>query len=115
MKKADLTDEALTAAVAEMSSGLVDAELGGHVVKKRVARPGQGKQGGARTIVATRMADRWIFLYGFARNERDNSSKVELKALQELATELLGFNDRQLASALSKGEMMEVCDGNEQT
>jgi len=61
------------------------------------------------------MADRWIFLYGFARNERDNISKVELKALQELATELLGFNDRQLASALSKGEMMEVCDGNEQT
>lgn len=89
MKKADLTDEALTVAVAEMSSGLVDADLGGHLVKKRVALPGKGKRSGARTIVATRMADRWIYLYGFAKNERANIDKVELKALQEVATELL--------------------------
>lgn len=89
MKKADLTDEALTVAVAEMSSGLVDADLGSHLVKKRVALPGKGKRSGARTIVATRMADRWIYLYGFAKNERANIDKVELKALQEVATELL--------------------------
>jgi DNA-binding transcriptional regulator YiaG len=41
-----------------MAGGLIDADLGGHVVKKRVALPGQGKRGGARTIVATKLAER---------------------------------------------------------
>ncbi|WP_322348731.1 type II toxin-antitoxin system RelE/ParE family toxin [Orrella marina] len=59
IKKVRLTDAGLYAAVEEMSQGLVDADLGGNVVKKRVALPGQGKRGGARTIVATRMAERW--------------------------------------------------------
>lgn len=48
MRKAELTDDALCDAVSEMAQGLVDADLGGHVVKKRVALPGQGKRGGAR-------------------------------------------------------------------
>lgn len=65
MRKAGLTDDALRDAVTETVLGLIDADLGGHVVKKRLALPGQGKRGGARTIVATRLADRWFFLYGF--------------------------------------------------
>jgi hypothetical protein len=61
MRKAGLTDQTLYRAVAEMAEGLVDADLGGNVVKKRVALPGQGKRGGARTIVATNWGDRWFF------------------------------------------------------
>ncbi len=76
-----------------MAQGLIDAELGGHVVKKRVALSGQGKRGGARTIVATKMTDRWFFLFGFSKNERANIDKKELKILQEVAKELLSFND----------------------
>ncbi|HSQ06627.1 MAG TPA: type II toxin-antitoxin system RelE/ParE family toxin [Chromatiaceae bacterium] len=113
MHKAGLTDEALCHAVAEMQQGLVDADLGGHVVKKRVALPGQGKRGGARTIVATKMADRWFFLYGFGKNERANIGNDELKMFQEVAKELLGFDDRQLLVALTAGEILEVCDGND--
>jgi hypothetical protein len=60
MRKAGLSDEVLRKAVDEMVNGLVDADLGGHVVKKRVALSGQGKRGGARTIVATKLADRWF-------------------------------------------------------
>lgn len=93
-----------------MAQGLIDANLGGNVVKKRIGLPGQGKRGGARTIVATKMADRWFFLYGFGKNERANIDKDELKVLQEVAKELLELNDRQLAVALSAGEIMEVCD-----
>jgi hypothetical protein len=92
MKKAGLTDDALCDAVSEMAQGLVDADLGGHVVKKRVALPGQGKRSGARTIVATKMAEHWFFLYGFGKNERANIDKDELKVLQEVAKELLGFD-----------------------
>jgi hypothetical protein len=113
-KKVGLTDAALWSAVAEMSHGLVDADLGGGVVKKRVALPGQGKRGGARTIVATKMAERWFFLFGFKKNERSTIDKDELKVLQELAKELLDFDDRQLATALAAGEILEVGDGDDE-
>jgi hypothetical protein len=113
MGKMGLADKALLQAVAELVSGLVDADLGGHLVKKRVALSGQGKRGGARMIVATKWADRWFFLYGFGKNERANIGKDELKALQEVARELLGFDDGQLATALASSEIMEVCDGND--
>lgn len=115
MRKAGLTDDALYEAVSEMAQGLVDADLGGHVVKKRVALPGQGKRGGARTIVATKLAGRWFFLYGFGKNERANIDKDELKMLQEVAKELLEFDDRQLATALAAGEIVEVCNDNDET
>jgi len=110
MRKIGLSDDAICQAVSEMAQGLIDANLGGNVVKKRIGLPGQGKRGGARTIVATKMADRWFFLYGFGKNERANIDKDELKVLQEVAKELLELNDRQLAVALSAGEIMEVCD-----
>lgn len=96
-----------------MVQGLIDADLGGNVVKKRIGLPGQGKRGGARTIVATKMAGRWFFLYGFGKSERANIDKDELKVLQEVAKELLELNDRQLAVALSAGEIMEVCNDND--
>lgn len=114
MRKTGLTDDALCEAVSEMAQGLVDADLGGNVVKKRVALPGQGKRGGARTIVATKMADRWFFLYGFGKNERANIDKDELKVFQEVAKDLLGFDDRQLTTALGAGEIVEVCNDNDE-
>lgn len=115
MKKAGVTDTALWGATLEMSQGLVDADLGGHVMKKRVALTGQGKRGGARTIVATKLAGRWFFLYGFNKNERSNIDKEELRVLQEVAKELLGLDERQLSTALKSGEIMEVNDGNDKT
>lgn len=115
LRKAGLTDDALRQAVVEMTQGLVDADLGGHVLKKRVALPGLGKRGGARTIVATRMTDRWFFLYGFGKNERDSINKNELKVLQEMAKELLSFDDRRLTAAMAAGEILEVHDGNDET
>ena len=74
-----LTDVALNRVVHEMSEGLVDADLGGAIYKKRVALPGRGKSGGARTIVATRLSARWFFLYGFGKNDRSNIDKDELR------------------------------------
>lgn len=115
MRKTGLTDAALCAAVYEMSEGLIDADLGGSVLKKRISLPGQGKRGGARTLVATKMADRCFYLYGFSKNERVNISQDELRVLQEIAKDLLGFDERQLATALSSSEIVEICDGNDQT
>ena len=110
MRKAGVNDSGLRAALREMVQGLIDAELGGLLVKKRLALPGQGKRGGARVIVATKREGKWFFLYGFEKNERSNLDKDELKALQEVAEELLDFDDRELAVALEAGELMEVHD-----
>ncbi|MFM9972065.1 MAG: type II toxin-antitoxin system RelE/ParE family toxin [Burkholderiales bacterium] len=108
MQKAGLIDAALLHTVDEMAQGLIDADLGAHLFKKRVALPGAGKRGGARTIVAAKLPDRWFFLYGFNKNERANIEKDELKVLQEVAKELLSFNDRKLADAIDSGEISEV-------
>lgn len=83
--------------------------------KKTYCLAWPGKSGGARTIVATNRGDRWFFMYGFEKNERANIDKDELKFFQEVAKELLGFSEPQLAAALTAGEIMEVCDGNGET
>jgi len=105
-----LMDTTLIAAVAEMEQGLVDAELGGQVVKKRIALPGKGKRGSTRTLVAFRQDDKACFIYGFAKNERANISGKELKALKLLARELLSYTKPALAKAVKAGELIEVED-----
>lgn len=110
-RRIGLSDNALCEAIEEMARGLIDADLGGHVVKKRVAIPGQGKRGGARTLVATRLADRWFFVYGFRKNERENVTEPELKALQGLAKDLLSLDDLRLIRAIFAGEIVEICNG----
>lgn len=109
LRKTDLNDAALCEAVREMLSGLIDADLGGDVVKKRVALPGRGKRAGARTLVATRKARRWFFVFGFEKNERANISPTELDALQTLAGSLLGLTDMQLDQAVGDGALQEIC------
>ncbi len=106
--KEDLTDRDLSAAVEEMANGLIDADLGGHVMKKRVALQGQGKSGGARTLLAFKLADKAFFMYGFAKNQRENISAKELKVLKVMAKQVLGYTSAQLSAAVSAGEFIEV-------
>jgi len=103
-----LGDEALAAAVAEMQQGLIDARLGGQVVKKRVALPGRGKRGSTRTLVAFRQGDKAFFVYGFAKNQRGNINDKELRALKLLAKELLNYPVASLARAMKAGELIEI-------
>ncbi len=109
MRKTALVDSSLCEAVREMVSGLIDADLGGDVVKKRVALPGRGKSGGVRTLVATRKASRWFFVFGFEKNERANVSPNELEALQMLASDLLALSGSQLDLAVEDGALQEIC------
>lgn len=86
MRKTGLTDSLLLEAVNEMAAGLIDADLGGGVVKKRIALPGRGKRGGVRTLVATK----------------------ELEALQDLASTLLPLTASQLEAAIPDGTLLEI-------
>lgn len=109
MRKTDLTDLALCRAIQEMSLGLIDADLGGGVVKKRVGLAGRGKRGGARTLLATNKGSRWFFIYGFEKNDRSNITDDELEALQDIAAQLLARTSVQLEAAVLDGALLEIC------
>ena len=101
----------LCAAVHEMTKGLYDADLGGGLFKKRIARQGQGKSGGFRTLVATNRMNCWVFVFGFSKNERGNIDKGEAEALKRLAAHLLELTPQAIDKAKRAGELMEVdCD-----
>lgn len=106
--KEGLVDVVLLAAVDEMERGLIDADMGGHVVKKRVALAGRGKSGGFRTLLAYKAGNKAFFVYGFAKNARANISADELKALKYLAKELLKYSDKALTDAIKHGALIEV-------
>jgi hypothetical protein len=113
-RKQGLNDFSLCAAVREMTEGLYEADLGGGLLKKRIARPGQGKRGSFRTLIATNKGNRWIFVYGFSKNERSNIAKDEEEALKRLASELLSLTPQAIEKAKSAGELMEVnCDAED--
>jgi hypothetical protein len=109
-RKTQVSDLTLRNAIAEMAAGLIDADLGGSVYKKRVPLPGRGKRGGARILVATKHADRWFLLYGFGKNEQANIDDRELAALQKLASALLSMTPAQLAHAVIERELVEMTD-----
>lgn len=104
-----LPDSALCAAVREMQCGLIDAQLGVHLYKMRVARPGQGKSGAYRTLVSARIGTRYLFLHGFSKNDKANITHDERKALQIAGKAMLGLSGADLLSAVRHGILFEVC------
>jgi hypothetical protein len=106
-----LTERALCVAGHEIEIGLVDARLGGFLLKKRVAKDHKGKSGGFRTIVAHRQGSRLIFLYGFAKRDLANIDNVEEKALRKLADVYISKSNAQIDELIKEGRLVEVhCD-----
>lgn len=108
MRKSQVSNADIVGAAQEMALGLIDANLGGYLVKKRVALRGRGKSAGARTIVATKFEQRWIFLFGFEKNERSNIDASELKVLQELASSLLDLDQQAIEVAINAGQLFHL-------
>jgi hypothetical protein len=100
-----LKDPILIKAAKEINQGLIDANLGGSLVKKRIARIGQGKSGGFRTIVVFQKEHRTIFIYGFPKNQRDNINEQEEKALKKLAQNLLDAPEDELKEMIANGDL----------
>ena len=107
-RKAGLNDEVLRQAIDAAKRGLVDADLGGGVIKQRVARQGGGKSGGFRTIVLFRDGERAFFVHGFAKSDLGNIRADELAAFRMLASHLLAYDDPALAAAVGAGALMEI-------
>jgi hypothetical protein len=108
-----VSDNTLARAIERMEQGLIDADLGGGLVKQRIARLGQGKSGGFRTIIAYRHGKRAVFLFGFAKNERATLDDDELAYWQRVGKIYLGLDDDGMALAIAADELMEIPYGEE--
>ncbi|MDP7549000.1 MAG: type II toxin-antitoxin system RelE/ParE family toxin [Alphaproteobacteria bacterium] len=107
-RKQNITDDELCQAAAEIENGLVDANYGGNLFKKRVARKGEGKSGGHRTILAYVKGDKVFFMYGFEKSGKDNIEKDEERGYKRLAKKYIALNDAQLALATDRAVLFEV-------
>ncbi len=108
-----ISDSSLCEAVQRARRGLVDADLGGSVIKQRIARPGQGRSGGYRVLIAYRPEARAVFLYGFAKSERDNVDDEELETARDIARAWLEANTSQIGRAIAEDLIHEVDNGGD--
>lgn len=107
-KSEGLSDSLLSDAIEEIEKGLYEANLGGGLYKKRIAKKGRGKSGGYRTILAFKQGNRAVFMYGFPKNERDNISDKEERAYKKLAKYFLEISNEKIRSLIENGEIFEV-------
>ena len=110
VRRERIADASLREAIQRAERGLIDADLGGGLIKQRVARAGQGRSGGYRMMIAYRTGDRAVFLLGFAKNERDNVSEAEMAALRKLALVWLHASAGGIAVAMEEGVLQEVAN-----
>jgi hypothetical protein len=112
-RREKIADASLLEAISRARRGLVDADLGGGVIKQRMARTGQGRSGGYRMLIAFRAAHRAVFLFGFAKNERDNITADELESLRKVAALWLVADAAKVEQAIAEGFLVEVKHENE--
>jgi len=107
-RKEGITDAVLLEAVARAERGQIDAYFGGEVIKQRIARPGQGRSKGYRTIVIFRRGAKAFFVYGFAKSQRRNINDDEEQQFKEAAKIVLSLTENALAGRLKRGDFVEV-------
>ena len=107
-KSESITDAQLVAAIMQAERGLIDADLGGGLIRLRIARIGRGKSRGFRTVIAYRAGARAVFLSGFAKSNRANIEPFELAALELAAKDLLSITDNVIDVIIDDQKLIEV-------
>jgi hypothetical protein len=107
-RKARITDADLWQAAQRANDGLVDADLGGGVIKQRIARAGEGKSGGSRSIILFKKNNRAVYVYGFEKKDAANIDRRELEAFRELAEVILGYTDVEIEQRVKDGALFNV-------
>ena len=107
-KKHKISDSELIEAVERADDGLIDADLGSGVIKQRIARQGQGKSSGYRSIILFKQGDRAFFVYCFAKNDRENITNKELAELKKAAAIILAMTETDIEQAKSNGTFTEI-------
>ena len=107
-RKQKITNVALKKAIEDAEKGMIDADLGGHVIKQRIARSGQGKSGGYRTIILFKKGKKAFFVYGFAKSDSDNIDDDDLKDFKAMSELLLKYTDEEIEDAITDKRLTEV-------
>jgi hypothetical protein len=107
-RKEGISNGSLCEAIDRAEQGLIDADLGQGLVKQRVARPGEGRSGGYRTIVAYRDGERAVFLFGFAKSAQANLSKADESDLKAYGAMLLALDANGIDMMIAGRELTEV-------
>jgi hypothetical protein len=107
-RRESIADSDLSEAIMRAERGLIDADLGGGIIKQRIARAGHGRSGGFRMVLAYRSGHRAVFLYGFAKSERENVDDDELQTLREIGAAWLAADARKIAKAIKENALQEV-------
>ena len=107
-RRARIPDADLWKAARLANEGLIDADLGGGVIKQRIARAGQGKSGGSRSIIFFKKDDRAIFVYGFEKKDAANIRQSDLAAFRRFAEVYLGYTNAELAQRVEDGVLFKV-------
>lgn len=103
-----ISADALWNAVERAEKGQIDANLGGGVIKQRIARPGEGKSKGYRSIVLFRKGEKSFFVYGFSKNQLGNIGEDEEAQFKKMAKHVLSLTDAQLRELVANGQFEEV-------
>jgi hypothetical protein len=112
-RKERIDDQMLLEAVAA-AAAKPDADLGGGVIKQRIARRNEGKSGGYRVVIFFRKGDRAFFAFGFAKNTRDNLDDDELFVFKKVAPEYLDADATLLQAMIDAGKIVEVITDGKQ-
>lgn len=101
-------------AVERAERGLIDADLGGGVIKQRISRPGSGKSGGYRTVLLYRRGEKAFFVFGFPKSAQDNMRDDEEEQFKKAAKVILALSDEQLLKWVEGGQLEEVSRNGEE-
>ena len=107
-RKEKISAKSLWEAVDRAEKGLVDADLGGGVIKQRIARPGESKSKGYRSIVLYRKGDKAFFVYGFPKSDLGNIREDEQEQFKKAAKLILALSDEQIRQLIENGQFEEV-------
>jgi len=107
-RKENISDKSLVQAAREIEVGKIDADYGGGLIKQRIARTNEGKSDGYRSILLYKRGNKAIFVYGFAKSERDNIDDIEVREYKELAKIVFAFTDEEIAKLIKDGVWQEL-------
>lgn len=107
-KKAHITDADLWKTARLANEGAIDANLGGGVIKQRIARTGEGKSGGSRSIILFKKNDRAIYVHGFEKKDGSNIRPDELEAFRKYAEVYLGYTNAEMRQLMEDGALFQV-------
>lgn len=113
-RKEKISADALWEAVDRAERGLIDADLGGGIIKQRIPRPGSGKSGGYRSVLLYRRGEKAFFVFGFPKSAQDSIRDDEEEQFKKAAKVILALSDEQILKWVDSGQLQEVSRNGEE-